>query len=297
MSYTIIFDTETTGIDKEDRIIQYGAIIVDEKGEPYKGDAKHAVFEGLCSTDLPIKLKAMSTHNIRQNELEGMPNFLETDFYRVLQELNNENNFLIAHNLPFDLGMLEKEGFKNKFQLIDTLQCAKHMFKKSKNEAVIIDPKNNLTPDHQLQTFRYKLFSKEAEEKEAAKYGVVIQAHNAIGDVVILKLFLTKLRVMVANQLMNLFAISDIIKNAEQTLHKLVELTKTPVDMSDDLITIGIFKGNTYRQVLSLKKADGYSQDGKNWLQWSYNTKIEARQSGENVDNNLIITFEKLLGK
>lgn len=297
MSYTIIFDTETTGIEPEDRIIQYGAVIVDEKGEPYKGNLQDAVFDGLCTSDTPIKLKAMATHNIRQKDIEGMPRFVETDFYKVLQELNNQNNYLIAHNLPFDLGMLEKEGFESKFKLIDTLQCSKHLFKKSKDENVILDSKNNFTPDHQLQTFRYKLFSKEAEDKEAAKYGVSIQAHNAIGDVIILKMFLKKLRVNVAHQFLNLVSIADIIDKAEQTLEKLVELTNAPVDLSDDLVNIGMFKGNTYRQLLSLTKADGYSQNGKDWLDWYYGTKLKERQTGTYVDNDLIITLEKLLGK
>lgn len=288
MAYIIIFDTETTGIEKEDRIIQYGAIIVDEKGEPYKGDTKQAVFEGLCSTDLPIKLKAMSTHNIRQNELEGMPKFVNTDFYKVLQELNNENNFLIAHNLPFDLGMLEKEGFNNKFQLIDTLRCAKHMFKKSNIESEIIDPKNNFTSDNQLQTFRYKLFSKKDEEKEATKYGVTIHAHNAIGDVVILKLFLRKLRVMVANQFMNLSEVSDIINNAEATLHKLVELTNTNVDMSDEILTFGKHEGKSYRQI---------RVDDKGWLEWYLGQKEKEVQSGKYVDQDLMTTIKQLLNQ
>ena len=55
------------------------------------------------------------------------------------------------------------------------------------------DKSSNIVPNHKLQTFRYKLFSKEEEELEAKKYGVEIKAHDAIGDVLILKLFLKAL--------------------------------------------------------------------------------------------------------
>lgn len=54
------------------------------------------------------------------------------------------------------------------------------------------DKSSSIVPNHKLQTFRYKLFSKE-EELEAKKYGVEIKAHDAIGDVLILKLFLKAL--------------------------------------------------------------------------------------------------------
>ncbi len=45
MAKYILFDTETTGNQEEDRIIQVGAMVVDSKG-------KIEVFDELCSTVL-----------------------------------------------------------------------------------------------------------------------------------------------------------------------------------------------------------------------------------------------------
>lgn len=88
---------------------------------------KDGVYDELCSTKIPIKLQAMSTHGIRDKELEGRKSFTKTEFWADLNELNSSENYLIAYNLSFDLGMLEKYGFKNSFQLIDTLKCAMHL--------------------------------------------------------------------------------------------------------------------------------------------------------------------------
>ena len=121
MAYYVLFDTETTGNQEEDRVIQFGAMIVDQKG-------KIEAFDELCSTSTPIKLEAMEVHNITPDLIEGKPLAIDTNFYKRLEELNSSENFLIAHNINFDLEMIKKEGFVNKYQIIDTLRCAKHLF-------------------------------------------------------------------------------------------------------------------------------------------------------------------------
>ncbi len=147
----------------------------------------------------------MSTHGIRQEDIDGKVEFKKTEFWSDLNELNSGENYLIAHNLPFDLGMLEKHSFKNKYQIIDTLKCAMHLYdvkvphvsaglgQEDLIEEEILDKNNNIVPNYKLQTFRFKLFSKEEESLEAQKYGVQIKAHDAIGDVLILKMFLKSL--------------------------------------------------------------------------------------------------------
>ena len=84
MAKYILFDTETTGNQEEDRIIQVGAMIVDAKGEV-------EVFDELCSTVLPIKIKAMVVNGITPNLIEGKDVFTETNFYKTLQTLNNQD--------------------------------------------------------------------------------------------------------------------------------------------------------------------------------------------------------------
>ena len=54
MSKLIIFDTETTGLNEEDRIIQIGAII-SELGNP---NYFEVAYNQLCSSEIPIKIDA-----------------------------------------------------------------------------------------------------------------------------------------------------------------------------------------------------------------------------------------------
>jgi len=52
MAYYILFDTETTGKEEEDRVIQFGSMVVNQKGDI-------ETFSELCSSEIPIKLEAM----------------------------------------------------------------------------------------------------------------------------------------------------------------------------------------------------------------------------------------------
>jgi len=229
MSKSIIFDTETTGLNDEDRIIQVGAIVVDSSKK-----VKDIVIDELCSSKVQIKIPAMAVHGIRQNKLDNKPSFKETNFYKILSEENNSKNYLVAHNLDFDRKMLEKEDFINSYSLIDTLQCAKHLYKIGENI------NGHVLPNYQLQTFRYILFNEEEETKEANKYNVEIKAHDAIGDVIILKLFFRVLAKKVKDTY-NLEGYSNI-------MNKLVELTSEFVVI--EKFTFGKFKDQYITDIL-----------------------------------------------
>ena len=265
MSKSIIFDTETTGLDAEDRIIQVGAITVDSRDKEYS-----VLHNELCSSTEPIKIEAMSTHGIRQIEVDGKPTFKESDFFKHLNELNNEENYLIAHNLDFDLSMLQKEGFENKMQLVDTLQCAKHVFE-------VGDEINGYkVPNHKLQTFRYMMLSQENEDEEAKKYGVEIKAHDAIGDVVILKLFLRQL----AEKVQKKYGVKKYI----ETMNKMVELTKLPVEVK--VINFGKHSGKT---VLEIEAIDS------GWIDWLYKEQKKQKDSKDpKFNKDLFYTLEKV---
>ena len=197
MTKYVLFDTETTGNQDEDRIIQIGAMVVDSRGNV-------EVYDELCSSEIDIKIEAMEVHNITPELLKGLGDFKTTKFYNDLKILNIDTNYLIAHNIKFDLGMLQKEGFENRMQLIDTLRCSKHLFPDS--------------PYHRLQYFRYSLGLYKLEKQEAQKYNIEIKAHDALGDVLVMKLLLSKL-------------VSKIKEKypSAHPMKKLVELTKQPV--------------------------------------------------------------------
>jgi len=114
MAKYILFDTETTGNQEEDRIIQIGAMIVHSKDNI-------EVYDELCSSEVDIKIEAMEVHNIVPSKLLGKPKFIQTNAWEKLQEYNNESNYLIAHNINFDLGMLQKDGFVNHYTLTSLL--------------------------------------------------------------------------------------------------------------------------------------------------------------------------------
>lgn len=228
MSSYILFDTETTGNSQEDRIIQVGGIILTNGSKPL-------VFDELCSCEVPIKLEAMEVHNITQEMLNDKPKFIDTNFYKCLNELNLQANYLIAHNIKFDLGMLEKEGFSCNMQIIDTLRCARHLLDE--------------LPYHRLQYLRYALDLYKTETDEATKLNITIKAHDAIGDVLVMKLLLTKLIDIAKEQ----FSI-----NNKEAISKLVELSAKPVFVKN--IKFGKYKGELLVDVASK------DQNYLNWL-------------------------------
>jgi DNA polymerase-3 subunit epsilon/exodeoxyribonuclease X len=196
MAKYIILDTETTGTGDNDRVIQLGYIVL--------GVNPIEVHNEFNSCDVPISFGAMEVHGITPDLLDGKPICTETSAYKRLLELNTNDNYLIIHNAPFDIKMLEKEGFSTQMKVIDTLRVAKHIL-----------------PDeeaHRLQYFRYKMELYKEEEKEATALGIVVKAHDAIGDVLVLKLLLSKLRVAV-----------QAAYPSENPVEKMVDLTNTPI--------------------------------------------------------------------
>lgn len=234
MSKYMLFDTETTGAMPEDRIIQVGGILLNSGEKPL-------VFDELCSSEIDIKIEAMEVHNITPNMIENKAPFIESEFYRVLQEINNSQNYLIAHNISFDLGMLEKEGFKVQMQLIDTLRCARHLL--------------DDMPYHRLQYLRYALDLYKIEEDEAAKLGITIKAHDAIGDVLVMKLLLSKLT-QIAKEKYSL--------NGMDAVNKLVELTNTPVFVK--ILKFGKYKDKSLEEI---------ALSDRGYLNWLLSTELD----------------------
>jgi exodeoxyribonuclease X len=228
MATYVLFDTETTGNQEPDRIIQIGALIVHSK-------ENIEVYDELCSTDVPISLEAMEVHNITPDVIENQPPFSELTFAKKIEEYNSEENFLIAHNIQFDLGMIQKEGFENHYTTIDTFRCAKHLYPDM--------------PYHRLQYLRYALELYMTEGAEADKLGITIKAHDAIGDVLVMKLLLSRLIQAASEQFEG--------KNPMQTL---AELTQTPVLMRT--FKFGKYKGREIAEV---------ADEDMGYLQWMRN--------------------------
>jgi DNA polymerase III epsilon subunit-like protein len=243
MAKYILFDTETTGTLEEDRIIQVGAMIVDAKGEV-------EVYDEFCSTDLPIKIEAMAVHGITPDLIKGKEVFTETKFYKTLQILNNQENFLIAHNMPFDMGMIEKEGFVSQIRVIDTLRVAKHLLGEQKSKA--------------LQYLRYALELYKDEQVEADKYNIKIKAHDAIGDVLVMKLLLSKLVALTKEKFPD-----------NNPMLKMEELTKTPIFI--ETFVFGKHKGKKISEVCD--SDIGYI----NWMQKNMDLDVDMKYTLDTI--------------
>ena len=210
----VILDTETTGTSESDRVIQLGYMVL--------GAKDIEVHNEFFSSDVPISYGAMEVHGITPEMIEGKDACVESSSYKRLLELNTDDNYLIIHNAPFDIDMLSKEGFKTQMKVIDTLRVAKHIFD---NEDA-----------HRLQYFRYKMELYKDEQKEADSLGIEVKAHDAIGDVLVLKLFLTKLKDAVLAKYPN-----------DNPVEKMVDLTNTPIMINT--FKFGKYKGKTLKEV------------------------------------------------
>lgn len=241
----IILDTETTGTGELDRVIQLGYIVL--------GSKEVEVHNEFCSSDMPISFGAMEVHGITPDLLEGKSTCKESIAYKRLNELNTNDNYIIIHNAPFDLDMLKKEGFNTQMKVIDTLRVAKHIF--ADEEA------------HRLQYFRYKLGLYKEEQKEADALAIVVKAHDAIGDVLVLKLFLSKLKEAVQKQF-----------PSENPVDKMVDLTNTPIIIKS--FKFGKYKGKTLEEV---------ARSDAGYLRWMLS-------SMENLDEDMRYSLNAVLG-
>jgi len=245
MAKYIILDTETTGASEKDRVIQLGYIVL--------GGAEVEVYNELCSSEVPIEIGAMEVHNITPEMIADKPACVALPAYQRLLALNTPDNYMIIHNAPFDIGMLEKEGFELKMKLIDTLRVAKHVFPESEY--------------HRLQYFRYSLELYKEEEAEAAKLGIELKAHDALGDVLFLKLLLSKLRTAVKSKF-----------PGENEVEKMVELTKTPVFITRPM-RFGKHKGKTIQEL---------AHQDAGYLKWML-------ENMNNLDEDTKYTIQKVL--
>jgi len=245
MAKYVLFDTETTGNQEADRIIQIGAMIVHSKEEV-------DIYDELCSTSVPISIEAMEVHNITPDIIENCEPFEKTNAWKVISELNKKENYLIAHNISFDLGMLEKEGFTNHYTLIDTVRCAKHLLPNS--------------PYHRLQYLRYSLELYKTEEAEAKKLGITIKAHDAIGDVLVMKLLLSKLVTLTQEHFPGV-----------NPMQKMAELTQIPVMMKT-------FKFGKYKD----RDIEEIASEDMGYLKWMRNNL--------DLDEDMQFTLDHYLG-
>ena len=84
----LILDTETTGIEKDDQVIEFGFMVFD--GENIVGS-----YNNRCKPTKEITFGAMATHHITPEMLEDEPPLSETSSFRALEGYNYPENYIV----------------------------------------------------------------------------------------------------------------------------------------------------------------------------------------------------------
>lgn len=191
MKKLIFFDTETTGNTEKDFLIQLAYKI-----HPAGGGAEDEEFNALYKPEKKIPPEASAIHHITNKMVADKPSFTESPDYSKIKTLFEDgNNVVIAHNAPFDLVMIEKEGIKIK-NFICTLRVVRYLDKEEKIEK------------YNLQYLRYFL------EME-----VSATAHDAMGDVLVLEALFERLK----KKIMDMASLDE-----EKAIEKMIEVSSHP---------------------------------------------------------------------
>ena len=176
----IFLDTETTGKGPADRLCQIA----------FKIKGGYTVNE-LFNPGMPISIDAMTVHHITNEMVLDKPAFRNSDTWRKLRDLVNSDGYvMVAHNAPFDVDMLKKEGIEPK-NVICTLKLARYF------------DKDGVIPKYGLQYLRYYL-----------KLNVDAVPHTALGDILVLE------------ALFNRIYAKAVIEFGDDTVSKMIEVSR-----------------------------------------------------------------------
>ena len=191
MSKLIFFDTETTGNEQKDFMIQIAYKIY-----PAKGGAEGESFTGLYKSPTKIPPEASAVHHITNKMIADKPSFATSgDLPKIKKLFEDKDSIVVAHNAPFDLMIIKKEGIEPK-NFICTLRVARHLDSEGK-----IDRYN-------LQYLRYLL-----------EIEIEATAHDALGDVLVLEKLFERLK----NKMVKEKNLSE-----DQAIEKMIEISSHP---------------------------------------------------------------------
>ena len=179
---TIILDTETSGLTGKDRIIEFGIVILNEQFEiEYKG-------VDYCSIPFELSKEASDYTGIKNSDLVNAKKIKDTPSFSVFQKYNNSENIVVIHNSWFDLYMLYLSHIKVECKIVDTLNCARHLYPDSEKHSLV----------YLMNEIVYKTNDKKTP---------FVQKHNAMDDCIVL---LDLLKYMLqTNTMLDLLCMTD----------------------------------------------------------------------------------------
>lgn len=213
----LFLDTETTGNEEKDRLVQIAY------GLKYTPDASldlEKVVNSLYKPPIPISIESMAVHHITNKMVENKPPFKWSAEHAELKKLfSDEDTVLVAHNAKFDIEILKKEEL-NPITTICTLRVAR-----------ALDAKN-MIPRYNLQYLRYYL-----------EIEINAPAHDARGDVLVLEQLFERLlkKTMDANGY-----------DLTQALERMIEISNRPSLIY--LFTFGKYNGKTVEEVAKIDR-------------------------------------------
>lgn len=181
MHTALILDTETSSLKGLPIEIAHCGIVIENGALVYD---KENMFNQLYSIgDERIELGAMSTHNIIDSDLLGMPHFSE---FRLPEGVD----YLIGHNIDYDINTIALCGDQPKVKSICTLAIAR-----------------KLLPDlntHKLTTLMYHFLRHETARE------LIKNAHRASEDVYFTAILCAKLmKINDITSIEQLYALSE----------------------------------------------------------------------------------------
>lgn len=152
MKNLLFLDIEATGLLEEDRLVQVAY------------DFENVEKEAMFNPGREMNIEAMEVTHITNKHVKDKEEFQGSKFYDELKEiLDKDETIFVAHNAPYDIGMIEREELKVG-KSIDTYKIAQ-----------ALDIKSEI-PAYRLQYLRYYM-----------NLDVDASAHDALGDVRVLR--------------------------------------------------------------------------------------------------------------
>ncbi|MEK7081114.1 MAG: 3'-5' exonuclease, partial [Patescibacteria group bacterium] len=227
-SKLIFFDTETTGNTEKDFLCQIA----------YKNGNES--FVDLYKPLVKIPPETSAIHHITNKMVENKPSFQASgDLPKIKKLFEDEDSIVVAHNAPFDLLMIKKEGIEPK-RFICTLRLARHLDKEDEIER------------YNLQYLRYLL-----------DLDVEAQAHDALGDVLVLEKLFEHLK----NKMSEIPTEGGKKLNESEIVKKMIEISSHP----------SLFRIFNFGKYLGKKIEDVLATD-RGYLEWLLAQKLESGQ-------------------
>ena len=250
MTRTLIFiDTETTGTGEADRLCQL-AFITKENMDTVEQ------YNELFNPGKKIPPDASAVTHITNKMVQDKPAFQDSaDYARIKTLLESPDSVFIAHNAPFDLGMMRKESIVPS-NFICTLRVARYLDQTGK------------IPKYNLQFLRYFL-----------EIEIDAPAHDALGDVLVLCELFPRLYKSVAKEL-EVELPEQLVTYDDRVIERMIEISSKP-----SIMHTFNFGKHVGKKVSEVAKMD------RGYLEWM----LEQKKNSDTNEEDWVYTLEYFL--